>query len=482
MSERKPTQLCTICGSMQPLSARRCGICGATLSGQPATRLPASTPGSEAPRRSPAAEYDPALGDDDLYAVELAGRIWRLVLLGIVVVLIAVGGGVVLLLDPFGGDQTPIGVEPLASETTALPTAPPTATPRSSADAAAAATAAATPTVAQFSTATPGMAMNFPTVTPAPPTPTDSPTPGPCMQTAQSGDTIYAMASRCGHRDLSIVDLILEMNDMNSPEELQVGQELEIPWPTATPGGPTEDASGSGGAAEGGETSAEVGAADTVVSEDLGTPSNLATYEAMEPTLRPGLAWHTVQQGEDILTIAQEYNTTLETLSKINPEVAFLQCDYSSPSGGELCSVIIGIGQQIRVPVPLPTTTWTPTPVGTLTPTPTATATFNAPYLVSPADEALFNADQIVTLRWGGTGSLGPDERYVVRVRDLETGTEYVATVKETAYILPGGWQPKDRQTHEFEWSVSVGTIDAQNQISNENHPADPRTFRWDSR
>lgn len=477
MSERKPTQLCTICGSIQPLSARRCGICGAVLSGQPAAKLPipARDPGPAGRSRTP--HYDPAAGDDDLYAGgELVGRIRRLALLGMVILALAVGGGLVLLLDPFGGDKDPgIQAEPIASQ----PTAPPTATLRGD-------TAGGTVEVdgSRFNTPTPpvtvDVVLNFPTVTPAPPTPTDSPTPGPCMQTAQSGDTIYAMASRCGHRDLSIVDIILELNDMTSPEELQIGQELEIPWPTPTPGGPTSEADGAAPA----ESSDIAGPGDTPEIElnGNGTPNNLATYEAIEPTLRPGLAWHTVQAGEDILLIAQEYGTDLETLSKINPEVPFLQCDYSSPSGGELCSVIIGIGQQIRVPVPLPTATWTPSPSGSLTPTATATTVFNAPYLVSPADEAHFNADQMVTVRWGGTGSLGPDERYVVHVRDLDTGTDYVATVAETAYILPGGWQPADRRTHEFEWFVSVGTVDAQNQISNENHPAAPRTFEWDSR
>ncbi len=477
MSERKATQLCTICGSIQPLSARRCGICGAALSGQPASKLSPSAhePGGPAGgSRTP--RYDPAVGDDDLYAGELVTRIRRLALLSLVIAVLAIGVGMVLVLDPFGGDQDPgIQSEPIASQ----PTAPPTATLRSEA-----AGGAEDGGGNLFSTATPpptsNVVMNFATVTPAPPTPTDSPTPGPCMQTAQTGDTIYAMASRCGHRDLSIVDIILEMNDMTSPEELQIGQELEIPWPTPTPGGPTVEADST--VPE--DSPDAAGSSDTAGIElnGLETPSNLATYQSIEPTLRPGLAWHTVEAGEDILTIAQEYGTDLETLSKINPEVPFLQCDYGSPSGGELCSVIIGIGQQVRVPVPLPTATWTPSPSGSLTPTPTATTVFNAPYLVSPPNEAHFNADQIVTLRWGGTGSLGPGERYVVHVRDVDTESEYVATVAETAYILPGGWQPTDRRTHEFEWSVSVGTVDAQNQISNENHPAEPRTFTWDSR
>src|SRR5207237_4642274 len=76
--------------------------------------------------------------------------------------------------------------------------------------------------------------MNIATVTPAPPSPTITPTRGPCTQKAQKGDTIYGMAARCGHKSLAVVDLILEMNNMKDASQLQIGQVLMIPWPTPT--------------------------------------------------------------------------------------------------------------------------------------------------------------------------------------------------------------------------------------------------------
>jgi hypothetical protein len=215
---------------------------------------------------------------------------------------------------------------------------------------------------------------------------------------------------------------------------------------------------------------------------EFGTPDVLATYQTAEPTLRPGQAWHTVQSGETILSIAIDYDTTIEVLSQINPEIPFLQCDYGSPSGGPNCSVLLTIGQQVRVPVPLPTMTPTPSPAGTLTPTPSATPTFNAPYLLSPPDSAHFRADEMVTLRWGGTGTLAAEERYVVRVRDLDTGDVYMAAVTDTTYIVPGGWQPSDGNRHTFEWTISVARVDAQYNILSEDHATDPRRFTWDSR
>jgi LysM repeat protein len=303
------------------------------------------------------------------------------------------------------------------------------------------------------------------------------------MQTAGEGDTVYGMAIRCGHLDMAVVDLILEINDMKSATELQLGQTLEIPWPTPTPGGePIEElpavteVSSTGGGGEGDN----LFVTQTPSVNEFGTPDVLATYQNAEPTLRPGMAWHTVESGQTLYEIVLIYDTSAEVLSQINPEIPFLQCDYGIPTGGPNCSVMLSVGQRLRVPVPLPTQTTTPTPVGTLTPTPTATATFNAPFLSSPEDEAHFHADELVTLRWQGTGTLAANERYLVRVKDTTIGEEYTALVGDLLYKLPGGWQPADGKSHDFEWTISIATTDAQNNIVSEDHITEPRHFTWD--
>jgi len=290
------------------------------------------------------------------------------------------------------------------------------------------------------------------------------------------------MAIRCGHRDMAVVDVILEANGMKSAEQLQLGQTLEIPLPTATPGAapvePEDAPSGDTGAAVG--DSAEAAPAEVRLNE-FGTPDALAKYEGMEPTLRPGMAWHTVVTGDTIMGIAYQYDTSVELLSQINPETPFMQCDYGERYGGPNCSVMLYEGQRIRVPVAVPTITPTPSPA-VRTETPTPTPTFNAPYLVTPDDGAHFDADQMVTLRWGGTGTLGSNERYVVHVRDLDTAEKFAATVTETTYILPGGWQPEDRNRHHFEWYITIGVVDAQFNVVSEDHITDARQFTWDSR
>jgi hypothetical protein len=463
------TQQCRICGAVQPLAAPICAICGARLPGQPSTVIVPVEPAQGAEKQAPRQRYDPAQGDDDLYAGDLSGRFMR-ILVGIGIgaaLLLGVGIGVgVMALGDDGGDPE-AQVESLQGKD---PTAPPTSTPRDTLEA---------PVMLPSRTARPTLA--FATITPAPPTPSETPEPGPCVQTAQAGDTVYGMAIRCGHQDMAVVEVILEANDMDDATELKEGQTLEIPWPTPTPGGetPTPPAEPSGAEGEG-ETSPD--ATEAVSYNEFGTPDAMAKYQGIEATLRPGLAWHTIQSGETAVSIAQIYGTTLETLSQINPQIQFLQCDYSSAVGGPNCSVLLAPGDRMRVPVPLPTPTFTPSPAGSLTPTPTPTATFNAPYPHSPEEGRHFFADEEVTVRWGGTGTLGPDERYLVRVKDLNVGDEYMVALRDDTYKLPHGWQPSDGKRHTFEWTISVVVLDAANNVLAESHVTIPRQFTWDSR
>ncbi len=450
------TQQCPICGAAEPLSARTCRQCGARLTATPSSALPAVEPAR--PRQLSPLAFDPTRGDDDLYLGDLSGRMWRLLLVGLLAFVALLVLGVLLLFDR-GRGKDDLGQN-------ALPTAPPTSTPR-----------ILTPAVT--ATPTSNIIISLPTVTPMPPTATPTPTVTPCYQTAQQGDTVLGMAYRCGHRDLAVVDLILDINGMDSPQELQLGQTLEIPWPTPTPV-PGQETPTAEAVAETGDIAPAL--TPTLRLNQFGTPDALAKYENIEPTLRPGHAWHIVSEDETILSIAYTYDTTIEVLSQINPEIPFLQCDYGDPTGGPNCVVLLSIGQRVRVPVPLPSPTPTLTPAGTFTPTPSATPTINAPYPLSPEDGARFAADQLVTLRWGSTGTLARQERYIVHVRDLHTGQEYTASVAELSYVLPGGWQPADRNRHTFEWWIAVGTLDEQGAVLSERFATAPRRFTWDSR
>ena len=248
-------------------------------------------------------------------------------------------------------------------------------------------------------TDTPVPTLYLPTVTKTPvPPPTETPTPtrAPCLQEVRSGDSLIAVVTRCGHRDLDVLEKVLEDNDLASAELLQAGQQLVIPWPTATGAAIASDSVARQGDAAGNPGGVDPELADRRIAGAAGRP---------EPTLQPGVMWHQVRSGETIVGIAFRFGTDLKVLSELNPEVTFSQCDFGQASGGPSCVVTIYDGQQLRVPAPTPTPTRSPTPSGL--PGATPTTTVNVPVAFSPPDNRNFNGDELVTLRWIASGVSG---------------------------------------------------------------------------
>jgi len=439
-------KICPICKTPAHRNATVCSTCGAGLSD-------VEPVGDKVVHNGSKPIYDHRYGENDLFEGQL-GRRSDVYFVGILLTLaILVCGGGLLLVGPRFVTLISPG-SPLDGLVTNTPV--PT---RGGA-------------VAPAATSTPRPTLQLETVTPAPPTPTETPTQGPCMQTVVSGDTLFALAGRCGHRDLSIIDLIVELNELESPESLQIGQELVIPWPT-----PTVDP-------------ASIPTQEPDDEEDAELPddgSTLAPAEAAlltsdmagTATLQPGVGWHRVSDNENIITIAFNYGADVEILSQLNPEIVFSQCDFGSPTGGPNCIVNIYVGQQIRVPAPTPTPTIPPTPSGSETPTPTATPTFNAPSLTQPGDRSVFRQNQLITLRWVATGTLGRNQVYRVHVEDTTVGAVYEADTQDLYMIVPEAWQGQElAMRHEYVWRVSV--ID-------QDRPDDPiyetstRSFSWEA-
>src|SRR5690606_14751707 len=119
---------------------------------------------------------------------------------------------------------------------------------------------------------------------------------------------------------------------------------------------------------------------------------------------------HTVRSGETIVGIADQFETTLAILDQLNPELLFLNCDFSNPSGGPECNVPLSVDQVIKVPAPTPTPTLSPTPSGSETPTPTPT--YAAPLMIFPPDGAIAQGTSI-RFQWVSVGVLPPDYVYL---------------------------------------------------------------------
>jgi murein DD-endopeptidase MepM/ murein hydrolase activator NlpD len=273
-----------------------------------------------------------------------------------------------------------------------------------------------------------------------------TPTPGPCEFTIQAGDTLFGLASQCGYSDPAIVDVILAFNNISDPAALQLGQVIQVPRPTAT-------------------LAAIAGQNEVVDSEqDLNGDGEIsadeiiaARQEAAEPTLDPNLQYHIVAAGQTMIDIVLIYNIDAKLLSEINPEIEFPQCDFGIPTGGPTCAVFLSEGQRVRVPAPTPTATIPPTASGSETPTPSPTPTINIPQAIAPEDGANFDAASIVTLRWATSGTLGQDELYVVRVKNLQTNQEFIGVTCDLSFDLPTAWQPSDtNQFIAYEWRMAV--------------------------
>ena len=407
-------KLCPICDAQNHRNAILCGACGATIADvSPQERAEEN--------ERPAFAYDYRLGETDL-AEESLGRRGRL--FSFLLVLLVIGG---------------VGAAAVA---TLGPRLFPTETGRQP-------PAATREVVRVFGpSVTPGPPSPTYTSSPAPTLPpTESPTPAPCVQQVAAGDSLIAIVSRCGHRNLDILPTIMASNGIVDETRIQIGQQIIVPRPTPTHNSAATPVLDLATPAAGDEAEATDGLA--LLAFDPFAPT-------LTPTLLPGLMWHVVQAGESMIVIALQYETDAKTLSDLNPEIDFALCDFGQTYGGPDCTVQLQQRQHVRVPAPTPTVTPVPTASGSETPLPSPTATFNAPVAQSPADNAFFSPFEQVTLRWIGTGRLTDDHIYRVSLLNSDTLEQYEADTREMFFIIPANWQSTQSGSQNYVWRISV--------------------------
>lgn len=275
---------------------------------------------------------------------------------------------------------------------------------------AAAAVIAATPTATPTATRTPTQTP-APTATPSlTPTPTRTATPTPLptrVYIIQPNDTLLEIADEYE----VTVEAILAANPGLNPTRLQPNQEIIIPWPTPT-ASPTS--------------------AGTI---ETGGPSTAAV-----PTVQLATFTYTVQPGDTLLDIALEYGVPVETIRQLN----------------QLRGDLLQAGQTLILPLPTPTPTLTPTPGPS--PTPTPRPPYEAPVLLSPVNESVFDADDPIVLQWTSVGILGEGEWYQVTVVNTSApgSAPYRVTTKTTSLRLPPDIRPSSATLQTFQWNVVV--------------------------
>lgn len=270
------------------------------------------------------------------------------------------------------------------------------------------------------------------TITPTPTEtliPTDSPTltPEPPIEyTVANNDSCISIASLYG----SSVAAIVNLNNLNSQcTNLQVGQKILVPRPTATP-----------------------------------LPAATATLEAAAATRAAcQTVKYTVQTNDTLSTIATNYGVSVAAIKEWNG----LSTDTA------MLDTVLTIPLCMRDATPGPS------------PTPTTPPPYPAPNLLLPADGAMFTLEtDSVTLQWASVGSLRDNERYqvVVEVVTGGSGKKLSEYVTDTKFIVPVSFRPQDNSILIW-WVVTVrqsGTDDQGNPIwSTAGAVSEMRVFGW---
>lgn len=415
-------KICPICDTANHGNATVCTTCGTDLSH-------VEVVSRQKKSNSTNIDYDFRHGETDLQEGSLAqeANLFLVITVTAIITLIIVGITLAFTTDIFSSPPVETPVENISGSASPLPTID------------AATVTIGPPTATHTSTPTPTF------------TPSLTPTPGPCIITLPQGQTLIWALGQCGHQSLDVMPTVLALNNLSDASNVRSGQEIQIPRPTLTPDPnalPTDTPVPEGDAA--------INSLDIVGGPD-------ESIEAFQPTVIPtlpaGVMWHEIQQGQNIISVAVQYNTDIQTLSQLNRQVDFARCDFGQTYGGQDCIVQLFQGQQLRVPAPTPTPTLSPTPDPNATATPTPTATVNIPDSFSPTDREFFYNDELVTLRWVPTATLQNGEQYLVTVTDLTTAEVYTATTRDIFFIIPDDWQGTEIR-HEYEWTVGIVSAD----------------------
>lgn len=261
-----------------------------------------------------------------------------------------------------------------------------------------------TPTLTPLPTETPHPT-ETPTLTPTP-APTDTPRPDRFHGVGE-GDTLIALSLLYRVSAESIA----AANSLTLDSAIQLGQNLVIPWPTATP------------------------ALQSMIIQVNGQ-NVIANVDNCEIYI--------IQPGDTAFVIAATKNVPLEAIIAVNRQT-------------EESIGLLQPGDALCIPRIDYTDTLPPTPGPS--PTPSATSLPPGPHLLYPIHNAIITPpDQTVALQWTAVKDLAPDEWYMVELADLSTVDNLPKRgfTRDNAFQLPSDWRPQEAATHLLRWQVSI--------------------------
>ncbi|MBK7895230.1 MAG: LysM peptidoglycan-binding domain-containing protein [Anaerolineaceae bacterium] len=242
-----------------------------------------------------------------------------------------------------------------------------------------------------------------PSVTPTP-APTDTPRP-PRFHTVSSGETLIG---------ISVIyriapEAIAEANGLAANTQVQIDQQLNIPWPTATP--PLQ-----------------------IIAAEINGETVL-----VDPN---GCDWYQVQGGDSIVGIASRFGVPFDLLAEVNriADPSLLQ------PGDPICIPEVVYGQSLP-PTPGPS----PTPTSTLPPP--------GPQLLYPvAGTVVDSVETEIVLQWTAVKPLAENEMYMVELSNIDDldGLPWRGFTRDTAFRVPSDWRPTAPEPFQMRWRVSI--------------------------
>ncbi len=408
---------CPVCDAVTAENATVCLMCGHALAVVAAAESvtiakPVTTAELEA---SPSPVIEPA-ADAPLPAPEIVHSVMRERQAPLVLAMTAVFTIIILILSvlfwQYRPDQVSMVIAPSATPIPPTITLTPTWTPLP--------TETLPPT-------------NPPTITPTP-APTSTPPP-PRSHTVSSGETLFGLSFLYRVS----IESITGLNSLPVDAQIQVNQNLLIPWPTATP--PLD------------VVILEVNG-ETVVAD----PRHCDRYE--------------VQAGDSIVGIASQFGMAFDLLARVNriTDATILQ------PGDTVCIPQIFYGNTADIP-PTPG----PSPTPTLTPPPAG------PHLLYPVNEAAIEPpDGVLTLQWVAVKNLTEHEWYMVELADTNELDRLPQRgfTRDTSFKVPSAWRPNVPEDHRLCWRVSIVNVtgsraDGLPIYTFGGESSDPACFNW---
>lgn len=184
---------------------------------------------------------------------------------------------------------------------------------------------------------------------------------------------------------------------------------------------------------------------------------------------------YTVEDGDTLISIALKFGSTVEAIQQANS----LAGNALIRPGDSLSIPVQGVPPEALQPTVLPTT---PPVAGASAPTPVVYA---APRLLAPPEAAEVARTEPVLLQWASVEVLQPNEWYVLQLFARSPGARPLSTAwtKETSYRLGAELAPAEGELAEYDWLVSVVRVnptgDGQLALEAASPPSEIRRFTW---